>query len=48
MKTSQGLIELLQRHQVKPTGDSKKDAELAKKFMPCNWSDMLIKRKVVE
>jgi len=34
VKTSDGLRDLLIRHGVKPTGDSKKDIELARKFMP--------------
>ena len=33
-ESSQGLSELLQRHGIKPTGDSKKDVRLAKKIMP--------------
>jgi hypothetical protein len=48
--TSDGLRDLLIRHGVTPTMDSKKDVELARKFMPmsyvCNWSDMLNKNNV--
>ena len=32
--SSPGLIALLERNDVKPTGDSDKDLKLAKKFMP--------------
>ena len=32
-KTTQGLIDLLTRHGVKPTGDSRKDIKLAQSFM---------------
>ena len=32
-ESSQGLIELLKRNGIKPTGDSKKDIELAKHIM---------------
>jgi hypothetical protein len=49
-RTSDGLRDLLIRHGVTPTMDSKKDVELARKFMPmpyvCNWSDMLNKNNV--
>lgn len=34
MKSSPGLITLLKRHGIEPTGDSKKDLALAQKFMP--------------
>lgn len=33
-KSSPGLIELLKRHGIEPTGDSKKDLALAAKVMP--------------
>ena len=49
-RTGDGLRDLLIRHGVTPTMDSKKDIELARKFMPksyvCNWSDMLNKNNV--
>jgi hypothetical protein len=49
-RTSDGLRDLLIRHGVTPTMDSKKDVEIARKFMPmsyvCNWSDMLNKNNV--
>jgi hypothetical protein len=49
-RTSDGLRDLLIRHGVTPTMDSKKDVELARKFMPksydSNWSDMLNKNNV--
>jgi hypothetical protein len=49
-RTSDGLRDLLIRHGVTPTMDSKKDVELARKFMPksyvCNWSDMLNKNNM--
>jgi hypothetical protein len=49
-RTGDGLRDLLIRHGVVPTMDSKKDIELARKFMPksyvCNWSDMLNKNNV--
>lgn len=32
-ESSQGLIDLLTRHGIKPTGDSKKDIKLAKRIM---------------
>lgn len=32
-ESSQGLIELLKRNGIKPTGNSKKDIELAKRIM---------------
>ena len=34
MKTSPGLADLLKRHGYTPTGDSKRDIEQARKFMP--------------
>lgn len=39
--TSDGLRELLQRNGITPTGNSALDIELAREFMPINWSDML-------
>lgn len=43
-KTSDGLRDLLLRHGIPPTMDSKKDVELARGFMPASyrsyWSDM--------
>ena len=40
--TGNGLVDLLIRHGVVPTMDSKKDVDLAREFMPKpNWSDML-------
>jgi hypothetical protein len=49
-RTSDGLRDLLIRHGVTPTMDSKRDVELAREFMPmsyvCNWSDMLNKNNV--
>ena len=42
VRTSDGLRDLLIRHGIVPTMDSKKDIELAREFMPKpNWSDML-------
>ena len=38
-RTSDGLRDLLIRHGVKPTMDSKKDLALAKKFMPKGYND---------
>ena len=38
-KSSDGLVELLLRHGVKPTHDSKKDIELARSFMPRGYDD---------
>jgi len=32
-ESSQGLIELLKRHGITPTGNSKKDIQLAKRIM---------------
>ena len=37
-RTSDGLRDLLIRHGVKPTMDSKKDIELARKIMPMPYS----------
>ena len=45
--TSDGLRALLQRHNIEPTGDSKKDVALARQFMPANWSDMLASKKLI-
>ena len=42
-ETSPGLIGLLERHGIKPTGDSKKDVELAIKFMPESYPEYLKK-----
>lgn len=33
IESSQGLIELLKRNGITPTGDSKKDIQLAKRIM---------------
>ena len=40
MKTSQGLIELLQRLGIKPTFDRVKDIELAKIKMPKPFNEL--------
>jgi len=45
--TSDGLRALLKRHNIEPTGDSKKDVALARQFMPANWSDMLASKKLL-
>ena len=34
MKSSRGLVALLERNGIKATGDSKKDIKLARVFMP--------------
>ena len=39
MNTSDGLRDLLARHNIKPTGDSKKDLELARSFMPRGYNE---------
>ena len=39
MNTSDGLRDLLMRHNIKPTGDSKKDLELARSFMPRGYNE---------
>jgi len=38
-KTTQGLIDLLTRHGVKPTGNPSKDIKLARKFMPAPYNN---------
>jgi hypothetical protein len=38
-KTTQGLIDLLTRHDIKPTGDSIKDIKLAREFMPAPYNN---------
>jgi len=38
-KTTQGLIDLLTRHGVKPTGDSSKDIKLAQSFMGAPYNN---------
>ena len=37
VKSSPGLIALLERNGVKPTGDSDKDIKLARSFMPKSY-----------
>jgi len=37
-KTTQGLIDLLTRHGVKPTGNPSKDIKLARAFMPAPYN----------
>lgn len=43
--TSKGLNQLLERNGVKPTGDSKRDIELAREFMPLNYQEMQARLK---
>jgi len=37
-KTTQGLIDLLTRHGIKPTGNPSKDIKLARAFMPAPYN----------
>ena len=49
-KTTRGLAELLIRHGVTPTYESKKDIEMAREFMPkpYNWSEQITQKSVLQ
>ena len=49
-KTTRGLAELLIRHGVTPTYESKKDIEMAREFMPkpYNWYEQITQKSVLQ